>query len=73
MKVKANLPILVYSEDYHKMNYLESTGRRIIPGLKVKELGFCKDYVGLVYVGKYPSTKKIQTLLNDEGIRNIHP
>lgn len=50
--MKANLPCELSVSDYHEFDCLRLQLRKIIPGVKVKELAFNGKYLGMVYYGK---------------------
>jgi hypothetical protein len=73
MKVNANLPCLILCKDYHDFDDLERKMRTIINRFKLKEIGVdAGEYVGLAWVGKSPSAKVLQKLLDEMGIKHIH-
>ena len=69
MKVNVKLPCLIMCNDYQEFNDLKYQIGTIIKGFQLKELG-CDtgDYIGLAYVGKKPSPKIVQRLLDKENI-----
>lgn len=51
--VKVNLPTSIQVDDYHEFAGIGDNLEQIIPGVKVKEVGFVDgQYVGVVYKGK---------------------
>jgi hypothetical protein len=50
--MKVNLPCELSVTDYHEFYFLRLQLRKIIPGVKVKELAFDGRYFGMAYYGK---------------------
>ena len=72
MKIEVDLPRIVRCGDYHDFEYLADDIKDHLnpkPKIKVKELGNAGfQYVGVAYVGKMPSKKVINKLLEDAEI-----
>lgn len=63
------LPRIVDAEDYHILKNLPDdvydwTGLKV----KCEELGFCNNYIGIVYQGRLPNKKTIERLLKEKDI-----
>lgn len=59
--MKANLPAIIVVKDYHEFPYIKDIMCGILPGIKIKEIGFDGSYVGMVYAGslKDKQNKKV--------------
>lgn len=71
VKIK-KLPRLVFVDDYHDFEYMESDFWKVGLSLKVKELGFDDnggEYVGIAYSGRMPSKAKIAALVKKHGVK----
>jgi hypothetical protein len=54
-EVKVVLPAKIEVDDYHEFAYLQDKLRAVIPGIKVREIGFTSCYVGVAYLGRKTS------------------
>lgn len=50
--VQVNLPARVQVADYHEFPFLQDNLRKIIPGIKVFEVGCTGKYDGIAYIGR---------------------
>ena len=51
-KTTLNLPRIVIVDDYHDFNVLQDALRWVIPGVKVREVGFVDGkHKGVIYLG----------------------
>lgn len=60
-KPKIKLPTRLGFVDYHEVDYIKDTLRKIIPGIKVKEIGYSADsheYVAICYYKKQDAAYK---------------
>jgi hypothetical protein len=62
MDVKIDLPQEIEVFDYHEFNYVQDALRKVISGIKVKEVGFNGKYLGMIYIG---------SLKNDENKKMV--
>ena len=73
-KMKVNLPCRIEVNNYHEFDDFQDKLRNVIPGVKVKEVGFNydEDYVGVVYVGRFrdPTVQKIVKEIKKETEEN---
>ena len=58
------VPQIIEVGDYHDFEYLQEDYRKIVPGIKVKEIGFnprIRHYIGIVYCGalKAPENREM--------------
>lgn len=68
MKTEVNLPQQITVRDYHEFQHLQNVMRKIIPGIKIKEVGFYGgEYHGVAYVGTLHD-KKCQMIV--DGIKH---
>jgi hypothetical protein len=71
MSTTVNLPTLIMVNDYHEFDPFEKNLKRIIPGVKVREISVKNDddvflyYVGIVYIRRKPSKKVIEELIKN--------
>ena len=77
MVVQVQLPVSVTVDDYHNFSELQLQMRKLIRGIKVKEVGysFVRDvYIGMVYVGSQTTgdNKEFLKLLVDECKGDSH-
>ncbi len=59
-----NTPQIIETGDYHDFEYIQEDYRKLVPGIKVKEIGHDPEtgqYVGIVYLGNLKNlrTKKM--------------
>lgn len=69
VKATVKVPQIVEVEDYHDIEFLQEDYRRIVPGIKVKEIGFDQAtglYTGLVYLGTLKDSKNRKLLRDQE-------
>ena len=60
--LKVNLPTIIGVDDYHEFSYLQRQMNIVVPGIKIKEIGFYDGkYQGVAYVGNKsePAVKKM--------------
>ena len=70
--VKATLPKLVVVRDYHEFDSVKETLNDILDvRVKVKEIAFDGDYIGVVYVDKLPTKQEIDKLLKKAKLQVI--
>jgi hypothetical protein len=50
-KMMVNIPARIGVADYHEFDTYQAVLRQLIPSVKVKEIGFAGEYVGMVYEG----------------------
>lgn len=72
MRMNVNLPVRVAVDDYHEFIYFQDKLRLIIPGVKVREIGFNGDYLGVAYLGSLdaPRVKAIIAKIKQEEREN---
>lgn len=64
MKVDINLPCRIEVTDYYEFSYIQETLRKVIPGIKVIEIGFTGNYQGVAYLGRKRDVK-VQRLIRE--------
>lgn len=58
-----NCPVKLIVNDYHEFDEIQEQMRKVIPGIKVKEIGFdAPNYIGMAYIGNLKKPEN-QTLL----------
>ncbi len=73
-----NCPVELIVSDYHEFDEIQEQMRKIIPGIKVKEIGFdAPNYIGIAYIGNLREPKnqalrkKIQTRIKNFNKQNL--
>ncbi len=64
-----NVPQVIELEDYHDFEFLQEDYRRIIPSIKVREIGFnpkTGGYSGFVYLGTLKDPKNKEMFQNEK-------
>jgi len=64
MKISINLPTVVSFSDYHEIPWFQDELRKIIPGVKVSEIGATHEYHAIVYLGR-KSEPSVQALIKN--------
>jgi hypothetical protein len=68
MKLNLNVPTFIEVGDYHELPFVQDHLKKLNPSLRVKEVGFNGEYVGLIYLGRAPSKDKIKELAKKKRI-----
>ena len=51
MKIECELPQIIEVDDYHEFGRIEYFLKRLNKDIKINEVGFVRDYIGIIYVG----------------------
>lgn len=63
------VPQIVDRDDYHDFESLQADYRKVVPGIKVKEIGFnyrIRSYIGMVYLGTLKDSANRRMLRDEE-------
>lgn len=65
-KMMVNIPARIGVGDYHEFDTYRAVLIQLIPGVKVKEIGYAGEYVGIVYEGN------LKDKLNASLVEELH-
>jgi len=66
--IKITLPVIIEANDYHEFPYAQDYLRKVIPSLKVKEVGFGYRYYAVAYIGRLTDSP-VAKLIKETRIR----